>query len=629
MVIKTFTSTSLEKCLENVSSELSIPIDKIKYEIKEKSGFLKKNVVIDVFIDVIDGEAGVKDGKVFVKNPKNQGNPAIIAFQSDIKIMVDGELIKSNKTIYENNNITIDIPKSEGKRILNVKLSNDSMEAHAEIVYEPAYEFSIEDEESSNLLKIRKKILNKVYPTKFTKEEVVEKLRSVGVIYGIHQDKIEENLKKENELVRFVIATGLPKVDSRDDVIKLNFDNENKSYVEDDKGRIDYKNVGNIISIGAGEIIAEKIHGEEGNDGCDVTGNVLKHKEKNKITMKASKGCKITEDGKVIALIDGKPTFKNGIFQIDPIYEVNEDITLKTGNVIYKGNVVVRGNVEEGMKIEGGNSILIQKNVTAAKVIGIGEIEILGNVILSEIKGGGEDTEKNSYVELLDMLSALLKEVVQVMSDIRRNDFVRDGSTDGQIIKVLFESKFKRIPKICSEILKHSVCDEDINRIILRKLNALAPITIKQFAELEDYINIMNNKAVIYRSMLNEPVDVKISYCQDSNINSTGNIYITGKGEYVSNIVAQGNIYFNSTESVARGGTIKAKTEIKCSIVGSKAGVSTKLIVEKSGHIFVKIAYPNTRFQVGVREYILDVPSKDVHVYLDNIGDIVVDKLML
>lgn len=629
MVIKTFTSTSLQKCLENVSSELSIPVEEIKYEIKEKSGFLKKNVVIDVFIDIVNGEAGVKEGRVFVKNPKNEGKPAIIAFQSDIKILVDGELIKDNKSIYEENTITIDIPNSEGKRILNVKLSNDAMEAYAEISYEPAYEFSIEDEESSNLLKIRKKVVKEVYPNKFTKEDVVEKVKNLGVVYGIQEDEIEENLKREEKSVRFLVARGLSKIDSKDDFIKLNFHNQNKSYVEDDKGRIDYKNVGNIISIRAGEIIAEKIHGEEGKDGCDVTGNVLKHKEKNKITIKASKGCKITEDDKVIALIDGKPTFKNGIFEIDPIYEVNEDVTIKTGNVVYKGNLVIRGNIEEGMKIEGGNSVVIHKNVTAAKVIGGGEIDILGNVILSEIKGGGEDTEKTSYIELLDMLSALLKEVVNVMSDIRRNDFVRDGSTDGQIIKVLFESKFKRIPKICSEILKHSVCDEDINKIILRKLNALAPITIKRFIELEDYISAINNKSIIYRSMLNEPVDVKISYCQDSNINGTGDIYITGKGEYVSNIIAQGNVYFNSSESVARGGTIKAKNEIKCSIVGSKAGVSTKLMVEKNGHIFVKIAYPNTRFVVGVREYVLDVPSKDVHVYLDNVGDIVVDKLML
>lgn len=629
MVIKTFTSSSLEKCLQNASSELSIPIDKIKYEIKEKSGFLKKNVVIDVFIDMTDGKAGVENGKIYVVDPENEGKPAIIAFQNDMKIFVDGELIKQNKSIYKDSAIIIDIPKSEGKRVLNVKLSNDAMEAYAEISYEPAYEFSIEDEESSNLLKIRKKISNKVYPDKFNKEEVVEKLKSLGIVYGIQHEVIEENLKKEEDFVSFIVAKGLPKLDSKDDFIKLNFPNENKSYTEDDKGRIDYKNVGNIISIKAGEVIAEKIHGEEGKDGCDVTGNVLKHKEKNKITIKASKGCKITEDDKVIALIDGKPAFKNGIFQIDPIYEVNEDVTLKTGNVVYKGNLVVRGNIEEGMKIEGGSSVIVHKNVTAAKVIGGGEIDILGNVILSEIKGGGEDTEKTSYIELLEMLSTLLKEVVQVMSDIRRNDFVRDGSTDGQVIKALFESKFKRIPKICSEVLKHSVCDEDVNKIILRKLNALAPITIKKFTELEDYINIINNKAIIYRSMLNEPVNVKISYCQDSNINSTGDIYITGKGEYVSNIIAQGNIYFNSSESIARGGTIKAKNEIRCSIVGSKAGVSTRLVVEKNGHIYVKIAYPNTRFVVGVREYVLDVPSKDVHVYLDNIGDIVVDKLML
>ena len=36
-------------------------------------------------------------------------------------------------------------------------------------------------------------------------------------------------------------------------------------------------------------------------------------------------------------------------------------------------------------------------------------------------------------------------------------------------------------------------------------------------------------------------------------------------------------------------------------------GVATKLIVENNGQIWAEVAYPNTRFIIGTREYILDV----------------------
>ena len=74
---------------------------------------------------------------------------------------------------------------------------------------------------------------------------------------------------------------------------------------------------------------------------------------------------------------------------------------------------------------------------------------------------------------------------------------------------------------------------------------------------------------------------------------------------------------------------LKSKDEIKCGIVGSVGGVTTKLVVGESGHIWAKVAYQNTLFIVGQREYMLEIPCKDVHAYLDDKGDLTVDRLIL
>ena len=119
-----------------------------------------------------------------------------------------------------------------------------------------------------------------------------------------------------------------------------------------------------------------------------------------------------------------------------------------------------------------------------------------------------------------------------------------------------------------------------------------------------------------------------ISYCQDSYIESSGDVIVSSKGEYISNIIANKSIEFTQTGSVARGGTLRAKDEIKCKTVGSEAGVTTRLEVENAGNIWADVAYHNTIFKIGVREILLESSSKNVHAYLKN-GNIELDKFVL
>ncbi|HCQ89755.1 MAG TPA: hypothetical protein DIU45_08475 [Clostridium sp.] len=89
------------------------------------------------------------------------------------------------------------------------------------------------------------------------------------------------------------------------------------------------------------------------------------------------------------------------------------------------------------------------------------------------------------------------------------------------------------------------------------------------------------------------------------------------------------SVYFVADRSTTRGGIINAADEIKCKIVGTIAGVSTILKVKKSGHIHADIAYYNTKFIIGEKEFLLEEPSRNIHVYLDNDKELVVDKFKL
>lgn len=217
--------------------------------------------------------------------------------------------------------------------------------------------------------------------------------------------------------------------------------------------------------------------------------------------------------------------------------------------------------------------------------------------------------------------------------EIKRFNLLGKDASDGEIVKALIENKFKVIPKLCINIIRDNLLDNcEDNEVVIAikdKLVGLAPLNIKHFGEIDDIISLLSMKSENMKNTLSLPVTVNISYCQDSTIQSSGDVIFTGKGMYVSNVIANNNVYFNSDRTIARGGTIKAKSEIRCKTVGSSGGVTTKLIVGAKGHIWAEVAFQNTIFVVGGREYLLETPSKNIHVYINESGDLMVDKLLL
>ena len=106
-------------------------------------------------------------------------------------------------------------------------------------------------------------------------------------------------------------------------------------------------------------------------------------------------------------------------------------------------------------------------------------------------------------------------------------------------------------------------------------------------------------------------------------------MFIQGKGQYTSEITALNNIEFTQELSVCRGGVLSAGKEIRLKTVGSEAGVNTILKVPKEGIITADIAYSNTVFCFGEKQFILDVASRNVKAYVDSMGDIEIEKLLL
>lgn len=639
--IKVFTAKTLEECIELASTELMIPKEQLVYKIlEEKKGIFVKKASISVEIKEIDkdntnGSIKVENSKIIVTNPKAGGKPAAILPSKGVSIFSNGEEIVIRTEVLEESEIQIVFGESTAERRIDIIISPNQMEAYISINYIPQNIYSLNDVKENREIELKFSVSEQKFPIPYTVNEVYDALSDSGIVFGLIKESIEQ-IPALKEVNNILIAKGKEVIDGIDDKINIKFemDNRNKKLIEDEEGKVDYKSIGRVESVEPGFILATREEGQDGEDGVDVKGNKKKHKVAKKYQLKAGEGCELKDENTVIASMKGKPSVKGNIFCVYDVHIIEKDVDIKTGNIDFIGDVIVHGNVKEGMELKVGHDLIINKNVESAKINSVGDIEIIGNVINSHINAGGDDVLKINKIHDLEILHSQLTTLIDTVRHIKEFNLLGKGIHDGEIVKVLIENKFKQIAVIGEGFVKsvsqsNNKWEQELCIYISHKLLGFAPLNIKNVSELEGIIETVDNLKQYLSGALAMPAEIKLSYCQDSTIKCSGSIFITGKGEYISSITSNENVIFESPGSLARGGVIKAKNEIKCKKVGSEGRVSTKLIVEAGGHIWADIAYQNTCFMIGGREYILETDSKDIHAYLNNEGELVVDKFVL
>ena len=237
-------------------------------------------------------------------------------------------------------------------------------------------------------------------------------------------------------------------------------------------------------------------------------------------------------------------------------------------------------------------------------------------------------TYTNNIIQYKNCIEKLISSAEQL-----KDGHLLGKSRYGEIIKLLIENKFKVIPELSKKILNYNVSngikESEITSFIINKMLGLGPLKINDSGELTEFCYVLQDEIDDMEAISVTAADIYIDYAQGAKIESSGNVYITGKGQYTSNILALGNIEFTDNNSVCRGGELIAGNEIKLKTVGSTAGVSTILKVPKNGKITAEVAYSNTLFCFGDRQLLLEISSKALVAYLDKKNDIIIEKFVL
>ncbi|WP_160687344.1 flagellar assembly protein A [Clostridium sp. C2-6-12] len=647
-----FSATSVDECLEKASSELNISKEALKYRVtKEDKGFFRKKVEIEIienennlnksqtvkeFVEEKEIEetndvfgAKVEAGKIIVTDSENEDEIITIKTCTGVSLYINDQLTNEVTPVTSKDKIEYKFDEIEPIRSMDISITNDKMEAYINIKSTPIHIYELVDQGYRKNLTLTKKKVGDKYPPKYTKGEINDLLAQKGIRYGILKEEIDE-ITEKHEVINRLIAKGVPVVDDVPDEIQLLFKESEELHYVDTEEKVDYRNRFLIANAKVGDVIGKIIHGKPGSDGQDIFGLQLKRKTAKRVAFKVGEGCKI-ENNTIIATTEGKPAFKANTFVVNKLYKV-EEVDLKSGNIDFVGNVEVVGAVGEGMEVNAGNELHIGKNVESAVVRAGGQITIGGNVLNSTVTAGCENVERRQYYDNLVNLKEMIHDLGASAEQVKKNNLLGPRQY-GEIVKILIENKFKSLPKLSRNILNYNmsqgVQQSEITTFIINKMLGMGPLKIKEVQELVDFQEMVKEEIEEIENLIVIPADIYIEYAQGTEIEASGSVFITGKGEYTSNIVALNNIEFLKDKAVCRGGTLSAGNEIKLKTVGSSAGVSTILKVPKKGRITAEIAYNNTIFCFGEKQVMLEVSSKNVEAYLDKTGEITIDKFVL
>jgi len=196
-------------------------------------------------------------------------------------------------------------------------------------------------------------------------------LKRKGIVHGIKHNAVKDVVVSKLFDKDIEIAVGKPAENGADAklIYEIDLDKAIKPQ-EDDKGKVDFRNINSIAQVASGQSIAHKEPPGKGVAGIDVNGKEIPPVPGNDIIVRGGKNTVVSEDGKIL-----KATASGYIYKQDDVVNVSEQLSIKNdvdfsvGNIKFTGDIQIQGNVLPGFTIETGGNIAINGEVESAKII--------------------------------------------------------------------------------------------------------------------------------------------------------------------------------------------------------------------------------------------------------------------
>ncbi|MBR5789947.1 MAG: DUF342 domain-containing protein [Lachnospiraceae bacterium] len=201
-------------------------------------------------------------------------------------------------------------------------------------------------------------------------DDVMAVAKQKGVRAGIDEELIKHMIDNKIYLQERRIAVGKECVEGKDGYFEFLF---NRDFSRAPKilpdGTADYYSMNTIATVAEGDEIAIYHHAVEGKNGFNVGGIPQTCKRVRDLPPLLGKGFTRSEDGDhYTADIAGKIEYVQDRVMISPVYEIQSDIGVQTGNIDFNGDVIIHGMVRTGTSIKATGSVSIDGIVENASI---------------------------------------------------------------------------------------------------------------------------------------------------------------------------------------------------------------------------------------------------------------------
>lgn len=303
-----------------------------------------------------------------------------------------------------------------------------------------------------------------------TVEDVEMVLKKHNIVFGLVKNAIVEAVKQENWGKELVVARGIAPVDGQNAVLfyKVEISKGSAVPVVDEKGQVDYRDLGIINNVSKGQLLVERKAPTEGKKGTDVFGRELKPRPGKDIALPRGKNTVVSEDEmNLYAAIDGHVRIAERKLTVNPVFELNGDVDYSSGNIDFNGSVVIIGNIASGFKVRAGGDIEVHGFIEGAEIVAGGSLHVKGG-IKSGLKGiirAGENITarfvENSRLEAgkdIIIREAIMQSHIRAGGNVRVND--RRAIIVGGIVQAFEEVECKILG---SQLATQTVIEVGIN----------------------------------------------------------------------------------------------------------------------------------------------------------------------
>ncbi len=213
-------------------------------------------------------------------------------------------------------------------------------------------------------------------------QSILQEAKVKGIAVPLDLEAIGKALLEGGDNI--LIASGKPPVPGTDGKFETLVPCAKKRSPHlDEHGLADFRDLGEIVTVHAGDKLMQLILPTVGEPGQTVTGKAIPAKPGKKVSFTTKLDGAILDANDptlLIATITGSPVVSKDGVSVESVYAV-KNVDLHTGNISYEGTVHVSGDVQTGMSIKATGDIHVDGTVENAMLEAGGDIIVKGGII--------------------------------------------------------------------------------------------------------------------------------------------------------------------------------------------------------------------------------------------------------